>query len=128
MKKVLSSLAIAVLLLATSCSKEAKLNRKIDGDWNVTTVDGTAVASNEKMTFSFNKDKKDNGKVVLTDVQDGVSISANGTYTLTDDKIINMVITFLGENETWMYTVEDYSKKSMKLKDEDGMVYELSKK
>ena len=55
MKKLLSALVISATVLF-SCSKEAKLSRKIDGEWNVTTIDSEPLVS-ESIVFKFEKDK-----------------------------------------------------------------------
>jgi uncharacterized protein (TIGR03066 family) len=128
MKKVLSIVAIAMLFIATSCSKEAKLNRKLDGEWNVTTVDGVAPEAGTSMSIKFEKDEKGTGKVTMTETGGGMSFSLPGTYTLTDDKSISMVLTFMGDAETSVFTVSDYSKSELTMADEDGSVFKLEKK
>jgi uncharacterized protein (TIGR03066 family) len=128
MKKVLSILAIAMLFIATSCSKEAKLNRKIDGEWNLVSVDGVAPEAGSSMTIKFEKDKKGTGAVTMTESGGGMSFAIPGTYTLTDDKTITMVLTFFGESTTEIYSVSSYSKKELTMTDESKNVYKLTKK
>ncbi len=135
MKKVLSIVAIAMLFIATSCSKEAKLNRKLDGEWNVTTVDGVALDASATLTFKFEKDKKGNGKVTTTSTDTDIDyqgqteyFSQTGTYTLTKDEVITM--TFVDSESsgvTAAVTVTDYDKSNMTFT-VDGYTYVLKKK
>jgi hypothetical protein len=123
MKKVLSILTVAVLLIATSCSKESKLNRKLDGKWTFVSTNGVATPADEVSTMEFEKDKKA-GTCTLTE---GPFV-LTGTYTLTKDEAINMTLTFWGSTDVEIWKVTDYSKKEMTLTDEDGEnVYKLTK-
>ena len=54
MKKMLFALVGSALLL-TACSKENKLNKVLDGEWNVTEYDGQAVAAGVQ-TLKFTPD------------------------------------------------------------------------
>jgi hypothetical protein len=125
MKKLLSALVISATVLF-SCSKEAKLNRKLDGEWNVTLMDNEAVASDEAMTFKFEKEKNGKGTITLTDAYSGFSFA--GTYELNKDEVINAVFSFLGDEETWNFVVTEYSKDKLKLVDDEATTYELVKK
>lgn len=125
MKKLLSALVICATVLF-SCSKEAKLNRKLDGEWNVTLMDNEAVASDEAMTFKFEKEKNGKGTITLTDAYSGFSFA--GTYELNKDEVINAVFSFLGDEETWNFVVTEYSKDKLKLVDDEATTYELVKK
>jgi len=60
MKKILF-LAVAILALV-SCSKESRLNKKIDGTWDIVSVNGQLPSSiGLTMTIEFTKDKKGKG-------------------------------------------------------------------
>ncbi len=122
MKNVLSILTIAILFIATSCSKESKLNRKLDGKWVVTSQDGVA-ATGDETSYTFTKDKKV-GTVVVSSGGFGIT----GSYTLIDDKTIVMTYTIMGSTSTSNVTVQDYSKTTLTIKDEDGTVTVLTKK
>ena len=131
MKKVLS-LIVAVTLLFASCSKERKLNKRLDGQWEVVTVaqDGIAVSPSlygMSMVFAFSKDKKDNGTVTMTYTYMGDSESEKGTYTLDKDEKITIKM----ESESTELTVDDYSKTDMTIsytEDGDKVTYTLKKK
>jgi hypothetical protein len=135
MKKLLSVLVISATVLF-SCSKEAKLNRKIDGEWNVTTVDGVSLSSYsgyESMVFNFEKDKKGKGNVTITTSgTDGEnqlqSINYTGTYTLNEDTKINTILNMSSQTDTIGFVVSEYDKKNLKLVDDFGQTYELEKK
>jgi len=93
-------------------SKEAKLNRKIDGEWNVTTVDGNPVSAStgyESIVFQFEKDKKGKGNVTLTASSASTaqlpSFVYTGTYTLNEDTKINTILTMSSQTDTVGFVV-----------------------
>lgn len=111
MKKVVSAI-FAIVILLSSCSKEKKLNKKLDGEWNITSYDGVSLASGETEVISFDKDKKE-GSYTWTYTDASGSDVETGTYTLTDDKAITFKSTSLGVD--YPATIEEYSKTKLKL-------------
>ena len=88
MKKFLFlSVAILAFVLG-SCSKEARLNRKLDGKWELTTEDGVAVAEEDKITVEFTKDKDGKGAVTMASTSQGFALP--GTYTLDKNEKITI--------------------------------------
>jgi len=124
-------LFVATTVLA-SCSKESKLNRKIDGTWDVVTISGVAPSAFGVTTFTiaFSKDKKGTGTYTTTMVGATGTDTGTGTYELTDDTKITMTNTpDAGEVATAdVSTVTDYSKTDMTLTDSDNAVIVLKKK
>ncbi len=109
MKKFLFlSVAILAFVLG-SCSKEAKLNRKLDGKWQISSYNTVAVAADKIYTYEFTKDKKGKGAIVYTKG----AISITGTYVLTDDKTITATLGLV----TYVWTVSEYSKDKLVLVD-----------
>jgi hypothetical protein len=131
MKKLMMVLFVATTVLA-SCSKESKLNRKIDGTWDVVTISGVAPSAIgiTSLTIAFSKDKKGKGTYTTTMVGATGSDTGTGTYELTDDTKITMTNTpAAGEVATAdVSTVTDYSKTDMTLTDTDNTVIVLKKK
>jgi uncharacterized protein (TIGR03066 family) len=127
MKKILAIVALATTVMFTSCSKENKLNKKLDGTWNVTSYDGQTVSSDEIMKFEFEKDKGGKGKLTYTEGNANVKFSYSGTYELDKDEVINATLTVLGDTETWKIVVSDYSKDKMTATDENGSKIEFEK-
>lgn len=93
MKKLMMIMVAATMLLA-SCSKESRLNRKLDGTWNLTsyTVNGFNVPlTGVSMSVVFVKDKKGVGSYTLTYTFTGLGSQVEtGTYSLTDDTKITL--------------------------------------
>lgn len=119
MKKLLFALA-AVALMASSCSKESKLNKKLDGTWTVETVNGAALTGGASMEITFTKDKKGKGDYSLIFNMPPLPASTEtGTYDLEKDEIIYMLASTAGSTQDTMNVVE-YSKTAMTLKNPDG--------
>ncbi len=133
MKKFLFlSVAILALVLG-SCSKEAKLNRKIDGKWDIVTFAGISPASLgiTSFTIEFTKDKKGKGAYTSTSTSSTGTDSSTGTYVLTDDTKITMTENASANNSTPTpdaMTVTDYSKTDLTLTDASGKAIVLKKK
>lgn len=109
---------VTVAILFASCSKENKLNKRLDGSWNVVSIDGTTLGSDLSIVFSFSKDKKGKGTYSYTWTSMGSSNVETGTYVLTDDTKIT--ITETGETIGDDYLIKDYSKTDMTVSDTDG--------
>jgi uncharacterized protein (TIGR03066 family) len=118
MKKFLFlSVAILAFVLG-SCSKEARLNRKLDGKWELTTEDGVAVAEEDKITVEFTKDKDGKGAVTMASTSQGFALP--GTYTLDKNEKITITMNIFGSTDVSTLLVKDYSKSKLVLTDEDG--------
>jgi hypothetical protein len=61
MKKIIYSTIIVALVTLASCSKDAKINKRIDGTWKVTIDDGEAVSTGDAITYEFSKSDKKEG-------------------------------------------------------------------
>lgn len=110
---------VAATLVLASCSKESKLNRKLDGSWNVVSysVDGVDQSmTNVTMVMSFTKDKKGVGTYTNTLTVLSVPQVETGSYVLTEDATIteNKITPGTGSS-TSVYTVTDYSKSDLTL-------------
>ena len=84
MKKILTLLVCTVLIFS-SCNKNKKFNKTLDGTWMSTTIDGQPVASGDAYKMTFSKDGKDDGKVTLESYEDGQQqFVLTGTYKITE--------------------------------------------
>jgi len=126
MKKVFSAICVVAILL-TACSKEGKLNKKLDGDWNVTMASGQVIVAPTVVTITFGKDKKDNGTYSIN-FTDGVNSSVEtGSYTLEDDTKITLT-DVTDPTDPSIFTITEYSKTTLKMTESDGTLIEATKK
>lgn len=122
---------VAVTMIFASCSKERKLNRKLDGEWSATSFSDagvvTPVVAPWSITMKFGKDKKDNGTFSMT-ISDGTDSEVySGTYKLSDDKSIVLTQTSpTPDMDVW--TVTEYTKTKLSVTDAYGDTYEFKKK
>lgn len=115
MKKLLFILA-AITIFATSCSKEAKLNRSLDGTWKVVSMGGESM-DGMSMSVTFEKEKAGKGTYSTKMTFEALNISetSTGTYELVDDVTLIMTDDEAG-SETDSTTVVSYSKKELVLR------------
>ena len=124
MKKTLLILFVVLSVAVTSCSKDATINRRIDGDWKVVTIAGMAPVG-ESYTFSFNKDKKLTGNGTLTYSSAAGTVATTFTYTVADQKI---TLTETGVATPEVLSVSKYEKKHIELIDSQNYVWVLEPK
>jgi formate/nitrite transporter FocA (FNT family) len=124
MKKSFVFMLLAVVFVLASCSKESKLNRKLDGTWNLSKINGAALSSGFSQKITFTKDKKA-GTYSVSGTVLGVPFSDAGTYTLEADTKLTMTSNAAGATASTV-TIVSYSKTDMTAKDGDD-TYEYTK-
>lgn len=123
----------ATTMLLASCSKENKLNKKLEGSWELvsTTENGvttTAAASGYTNTMTFTKVEKNSGTWTSSSVYMGVTYTSSGTYTLTEDTQITITQTAPSAGTPSVSTVTEYSKTDLTVIDSDGATMVFKKK
>ena len=127
MKKGLLVLFIAIIAVVSSCSKDAKLNRRLDGEWKTTSIGGETIAEywgeDGSITWKFEKEDKLTGSGSITYSFFGVVESEPFTYTIKDEAI---TLTIDGDNE--IFSVTTYDTDKIEMKDAYGDVWVLDPK
>lgn len=123
MKKVLFMMLAIAATFITSCSKDAKINRRIDGEWQVKSIGGYTMESDESYVFKFNKDKKLTGDGSLTYTDSFGSDNVPFTYSVADQKI-----TVVADGEAEVFSVSKYEKDKVELIDSNSEVWVLDPK
>jgi len=117
MKKILFPVvAFVVLLTAASCSKEGKLNKKLDGTWSLDNSSKTTMGLPSTAVFEYTFTKDGDGgtfsnyfkfDILGFPVEDTVT----GTYVLIEDEKI--VLTPTGSTEKDTVDITEYSSTNM---------------
>ena len=125
MKKMIFALVGSALLL-TACSRENKLNKILDGEWNVTELDNQPMPSGTTGTIKFEAGSKGTGNITSTFTVTGIAqpMVSTGTYELEED---TKMTTFVG-NDTSVVTVVSYSKTDLHFRDMDNSNLKATKK
>ncbi len=125
--KILSALSIlvVVLLMTTACSKEVRINRKLEGSWLLQSVNGADLPSESGITYrkySFSPDEKENGEVsIRTETWNGGDYSFYGNYVLSGKNKLDLELRDQsGYPLTIRYEVKSFSKKAIILIDPSG--------
>jgi imidazole glycerol phosphate synthase subunit HisF len=127
--RILSFLSfVLIVIVSSSCTKEAKLNKKIDDLWKVTEVNGQEISTSESLFYEFTKDKKGKGNVKTTSVDEsGTSTDFNGTYILIEDTKMTITINHNGFFDSQDYIIIDYSRSKLKIANSSGTIIEMKK-
>ena len=123
MKRGLLILLVAVLAVVSSCSKDAKINRRLDGEWQVVSIGGVAPEATESYVMKFIKEDKLTGNGTLTYTFMSQSYTDAFTYTVLDQKI-----TLIIDGTAEILTVTKYEKDRMEMIDSDGDLWVLDPK
>lgn len=123
MKRGLLILLVAVLAVVSSCSKDAKINRRLDGEWQVVSIGGVAPEATESYVMKFIKEDKLTGNGTLTYTFMSQSYTDAFTYSVLDQKI-----TLIIDGTAEILTVTTYEKNRMELIDSDGDLWVLDPK
>ena len=123
MKKGLLVLLVAVLAVVSSCSKDAKINRRLDGEWTVATIGGVAPEATESYVMKFIKEDKLTGNGTFTYTVMSQSYTDAFTYSVLDQKI-----TLILDGTAEIFSVTKYEKDRMEMVDTDGDLWVLDPK
>jgi hypothetical protein len=129
MKSILSFFLLVSLIF--SCSPEILLNKKLDGEWSLTSANGHPPMLYTETIF-FSK-KGTGGDLLSTVVSDGLTVISKGTYSLL--KSASITIAYPNGNsvgypyDTKVFEVTEHSKSTLKLKNtKDGAIFLYTKK
>lgn len=123
MKKGLLVLLVAVIAVVSSCSKDAKINRRLDGEWTVATIGGVAPEATESYVMKFIKEDKLTGNGTFTYTFMSQSYTDAFTYSVLDQKI-----TLILDGTAEIFSVTKYEKDRMEMVDTDGDLWVLDPK
>ena len=118
MKKI-AMLFVAATLVLTACSKEKKVNKKLDGSWTLVSENDSEITADKGTTvLNFEKDKKEGkGSRVYTDSKSNVT-TTDFAYTLEGNIL---------KTSSDSYTVAEYTKTDLTLLSTNG-TFELKQK
>lgn len=108
---------IFLLVLVASCSPEKILNKKLDGEWSLISIDSKLVDSTFSKTIQFSRHKK-GGDVIYTIVDNGQTTTRTGTYALIKTNSISVAFpnNAIGSGyETEVYDFTNSSKTDLTL-------------
>lgn len=131
MKNLLFVLVAVTAVTFASCSKSNKLNKRLDGTWEVTKLDGESMEDDFKMEFTFDKESGGKGnleiKSTITFMGQTMSETTKGTYTLEKDEKITIKTD--DDEDDMTAKILEYSKTDMKWEvEEDGEKFEIEMK
>lgn len=117
-KLIFPAFALLVLITAASCSKESKLNKKLDGTWSLDNNSKTTLGLPSTAVFEYTFTKDGDGGTFKNYVKFDflgfpVEDTVLGTYTLIKDEQIVLSVTESGLTEKDTVNITDYSATNM---------------
>lgn len=117
MKKVAFILVVSLTFIIASCSKESRINYRLDGEWKAIIIDGDAVQEWETIEFKFIKGKKNIGDVTYTESNSFGNITRFFSYSLSENV---MTLIDPSNSETIILTIKEYTRKKIEWVSSDG--------
>lgn len=105
------------LFLFGSCSPESMVNRKIDGEWNLVSINSKSLPSTYSKSIQFKKDGK-GGTIVYTIVSNDTTTVKSGIYALIKSGSMSFAFpnnAFGSGYETQSFDLTNYSKSDLTL-------------
>ncbi len=124
MKKTLFFLGLAVIGLS-ACSKDKRINRQLDGSWNVTMYENVVISPQTEYIYNFNKEKNGKGSGNYSITYPGFSTSKEFTYEIKDEQMKYMVKDSTGQTVTIMLNVASHSKDKIVFVNASGKITNL---
>ncbi len=112
--------SIFLVLIFASCSPENMLNRKLDGEWTLFSVNGQKIEANFSKKITFSKDGK-GGDILYTTISNNVTETKKGIYALIKTNSISIAFPnsdFGSGYETEVYDFTNTSKTELTLTQE----------
>ncbi|MBI1836800.1 MAG: lipocalin family protein [Flavobacteriia bacterium] len=129
MKKVLAIIGISFLIL-TSCRPEVVINHKLEGEWNLTSLNDLPLPLNNSQSIIFDDCKGASGKLTYSTTENSISTVVSGIYSVYKSATITMAFSDDPNVDTRIFDIISSSKTELKIKQQAGTkdVYVFKKK
>lgn len=94
---------VGLLVVLISCRPEKTLNKKLDGEWTLVTIDEQALPTNYSQKMLFSKDGVD-GNITITTTENDLTQVLTGTYSLL--KSSTMTVAFPNNSPQYPYDTD----------------------
>lgn len=115
MKKIFFVLIAILTVSLSSCTKDRRINNKLDGTWNVTVYENVAMPTGSSINLTFKRGNKGSGTGTCIGTGFFILSNFNFAYDIVDEKL-TMTHGFTVD----VYTVSNYSSKEVTLLTVDG--------
>ena len=99
------SILIFIVVILTSCRPEVVLNKKLNGEWALRSINGNALADGYSEVFRFEEDKAE-GDITITEITNGLAAVKKGTYALV--KSSNITVAIPNNSSEYPYDITVY--------------------
>jgi hypothetical protein len=124
------SILIFIAVILTSCKPEVVLNKKLNGEWALRSINGNALGDGYSEVMRFEEDKTE-GDITITEITNGLAAVKKGTYSLVKSSNITVAIPNNSSEYPYDITVYDVVKSTKNdlelLRVSDSFVFIFSK-
>jgi hypothetical protein len=99
------SILIFIAVILTSCKPEVVLNKKLNGEWALRSINGNALADGYSEVMRFEEDKTE-GDITITEITNGLAAVKKGTYSLV--KSSNITVAIPNNSSEYPYDITVY--------------------
>jgi len=99
------SILIFIVVILTSCRPEVVLNKKLNGEWALRSINGNTLADGYSEVFRFEEDKAE-GDIMITEITNGLVAVKKGTYSLV--KSSNITVAIPNNSSEYPYDITVY--------------------
>lgn len=124
--KIFYSLLLLVVLFG-ACSPEHMLNKRLNGKWDLVSIDGQNTDTSFVQTMEFEKDGR-KGLVYVNTTKNDTLTSKIGIYSLFKNNTISIAFSNDPTYDTEIFDVESYSKTKLVLIREDNLKHYVFEK
>lgn len=110
-------LALSLVVLLFSCSKDRRTSRKMDGTWEAVVYNGYAPGQGESYHFTFNNEEKGQGTGVAHFVHEQMGF--DNVYAIEYFVKEGKIVIIINNNPT-VYTIVEQTRRKLKLLDTHG--------
>ena len=101
-----------------SCSPESVFNKKLNGEWELQSINGQSLGDSITQTLIFSKDKRSDGTVSESASKNNVAYTNTGVYYIFKSQTLTMAFSDDPNVDTRVFSIIESSKSELTLTQE----------
>lgn len=109
---------ILLSIIFFSCSPESVFNKKLNGEWELQSINGQSLGDSVTQTLIFSKDKRSDGTVSESASKNNVAYANTGVYYIFKSQTLTMAFSDDPNVDTRVFSIIESSKSELTLTQE----------